>query len=555
MKKILLSVFATALMAFGANAQQSLYLAPAGDDTANDCLDPLNPCATITHAVSQAIDGDTIVLALGNYTFSATQQIDKSVYVTSESSTNKPVITATTADVINVSAPDVTITGLRLEMGLSVVNGLRGIVALSNFDNLVIDNNEIISIKFFSTGMIFNAFGIYAQTNTQPLNITITNNSIQPLDALRDAFGRCIGLGGSTINSPGGLIQNNDLAGFYPIQSIGNRANLSVDNNNLVGGTLIGYPANGVTIDITNNTFDGFNDFAASNILAMLELRAINNNGNVNVEDNEFINYKNIGLFSSASRNVMVKNNTFQPSPTADAFISIAANSKLQTTGNQNTNFANKIEIMGNTFEPGVANTGTAISYADHFGVTSPAFEDTIMVGGPNQADKNVFNPDIQYYIALDSLSGPSDQVAYWATYPVTNMVPFSQMVWALIDNNEYNIVDMILLEEKMLDSLDNNSLGRVYLVPPTPTSSLVRESGFEIYPNPVKDILVIRNKELHGISRVIVFDINGRQVANEQMNAIGGQATLNLDYLPAGYYTVQVENNAKFFRSKLVKE
>ena len=44
------------------------YVAPTGNDTGNDCLDPLTPCATLAHAVVQANNGDTIELAAGTYT-------------------------------------------------------------------------------------------------------------------------------------------------------------------------------------------------------------------------------------------------------------------------------------------------------------------------------------------------------------------------------------------------------------------------------------------------------------------------------------------------------
>ena len=43
------------------------YVAPAGNDAGNDCRNPATPCATLTHAVAQANDGDTIDMAAGTY--------------------------------------------------------------------------------------------------------------------------------------------------------------------------------------------------------------------------------------------------------------------------------------------------------------------------------------------------------------------------------------------------------------------------------------------------------------------------------------------------------
>lgn len=57
------------------------YVAPTGSDTDNDCTDPLNPCATLAHAVSEADDGDTIDLAPGTYTLSMSVLIDKALNI------------------------------------------------------------------------------------------------------------------------------------------------------------------------------------------------------------------------------------------------------------------------------------------------------------------------------------------------------------------------------------------------------------------------------------------------------------------------------------------
>ncbi len=44
------------------------YVAPAGSDLNNNCLVSTQPCATVQHAVSEATDGDTILVAAGVYT-------------------------------------------------------------------------------------------------------------------------------------------------------------------------------------------------------------------------------------------------------------------------------------------------------------------------------------------------------------------------------------------------------------------------------------------------------------------------------------------------------
>src|SRR3954454_3696610 len=46
---------------------RTLFVGQSGSDQANDCVDELEPCATIGHAVAVSHDGDTVRLAAGTY--------------------------------------------------------------------------------------------------------------------------------------------------------------------------------------------------------------------------------------------------------------------------------------------------------------------------------------------------------------------------------------------------------------------------------------------------------------------------------------------------------
>lgn len=46
---------------------EARFVASSGTDTANDCTESLNPCATLLHAINQANPGDTLDLAPGTY--------------------------------------------------------------------------------------------------------------------------------------------------------------------------------------------------------------------------------------------------------------------------------------------------------------------------------------------------------------------------------------------------------------------------------------------------------------------------------------------------------
>ena len=463
MKKNLLNILLFNFCITALSIAQTRYVSPAGNDIANNCLLPGNPCATVTNAVTQAIAGDTIKLSSGAYAFSSTQIINKSVVVIAADSLNKPVISSTSSDMITVTSNNVTIKHLRLEMGLTTTSGLKGIVANNTYNNLKLIKNEIISIKPYVAGMVFGSYGIHASGGAVQ-TILLDGNTIGPLDATKDSHGRGLRIGNNAANGPGGTITNNMISARFPIQSSQNTSNLSIVDNMFIGEVAIGYPLNGTHIDVLNNSLDGFNDAIASSINSLLELRAINNSCSVLVEGNDFTNYKSIGLFSSASRNITVKSNTFTPLTTATEFISIHANSKLLTAGTQNTNYTNQISIKGNTFNAGAA-VGSAVLFADHYGVTIPAFEDSMLVGGTNQADKNIFDPNHFNYIMLDTSTGPSSSIPFWAPYSSTIMKPFSQNINAPADSNVYNINNLNLLEAKMQDSLDfPGVIGRVIL-------------------------------------------------------------------------------------------
>ena len=57
------------------------YVATTGSDTSNNCTNMLSPCATLTHAVDQANDGDTINIAAGTYDEAASLLIEKQLII------------------------------------------------------------------------------------------------------------------------------------------------------------------------------------------------------------------------------------------------------------------------------------------------------------------------------------------------------------------------------------------------------------------------------------------------------------------------------------------
>jgi hypothetical protein len=201
--------------------------------------------------------------------------------------------------------------------------------------------------------------------------------------------------------------------------------------------------------------------------------------------------------------------------------------------------------------------TGAAITFADHYGAVSPAFEDTIIVGGPNPLDKNTFDLGYKYFIVLDSSSGPSNALSFWSGYHVSNMLPFSQNVYALAAYNNYGITDTIALEEKMLDSLEISGLGKVILFDSLVVTSYKSYDVLAInaYPNPSQDFISVSNKKLSGLTQVSILDMAGRIVYSIQHNITNNLMLIPVSQLSKGSYVMMMQNNQTLYQSKFVKD
>ncbi len=223
------------------------------------------------------------------------------------------------------------------------------------------------------------------------------------------------------------------------------------------------------------------------------------------------------------------------------------------TNGTQGNTYSDEISIIGNTFEAGVADKGTAIMFADHYGVNTPAFATGIVVGGALAAEKNTFATDLGVFIQLDSLEGASNTVELWAPYSVTTMKPFSQNVEALIDNNNYGSTDLNAIELMNIDSLDNNDLGKVIL---SYTTSIGLEElttvVASIYPNPASDNLTISIAGKAKVAQVELIDLLGNVVLKSEMNSV---KTLNVASLNTGVYIVKLTIDGKDYTLRIVKK
>jgi len=460
-----LLAIATTTLISGFSFGQTRYVSTTGTDVANDCTLPGNPCSTIQTAHDAAVAGDSILVASGMYALTATVMISKDeIALAAWNPLLKPVIVSTASDVISVEAEDVSINGFVLKMGLTASTGYKGIVSAGNYDGLGVFNNEFISTKALTSGLAFGAYAVQLNSAFGDLrSVEIKGNTVSNEGAANDVFGRGFSLGSGSTDGPGGTVEDNDVLAYYPVQAVRNTGDLTIENNVLRGITMLNTPLGNTTITATDNTFDGQTATAAYDLYSVVDIRGIHT-GDLVFTNNTVHNYVSVGVLQMASENVTIAGNTFTPLATATDFVSLMVNTKLMTNGVQGNTYSDEIAILGNTFNAGVATEGTAIVFADHYGVNTPAFG-TVQIGGALTAEKNTFSTLLGNYINLDAQAGASSTVALWAPYAVTTMAPVSGDITALGIYNNYGFTSAADVETKNTDELDNAVLGRIILM------------------------------------------------------------------------------------------
>ncbi len=193
---LVLAVTATASGPQPARAAGPWYVAPGGDDIANDCLSPSTPCATINGGIGKASSGDTIYVATGTYSNSTGIEvvlIDRNV-----------TLSGGWDAAFTMQGGMSTIDGHGVSRGISVSfggvttlverfivqNGVNSGIVISQLSFLTLNHSLVRSNKAYSGGGINN-------NGTLTINdSTITNNT-------------AVGDGGGIDHQIGNLVLNN----------------------------------------------------------------------------------------------------------------------------------------------------------------------------------------------------------------------------------------------------------------------------------------------------------------------------------------------------------
>jgi len=77
-------------------------------------------------------------------------------------------------------------------------------------------------------------------------------------------------------------------------------------------------------------------------------------------------------------------------------------------------------------------------------------------------------------------------------------------------------------------------------------------EYGISIYPNPVKDVLNIRNTKGLELG-ILIFNAVGEKI--KETHSAGMNTQVNMQDMPDGVYFIMVNNGKETFTGKIIKQ
>ncbi len=102
----------------------------------------------------------------------------------------------------------------------------------------------------------------------------------------------------------------------------------------------------------------------------------------------------------------------------------------------------------------------------------------------------------------------------------------------------------------------------RYYIVPRssadmtgTGIEERIAADAIVLYPNPVRETLYVTlGSEAASVNRLAVYDLNGRMVQSQAVNAAGGTVTVNCSALSSGTYFIRLSDGKRAFVGRFVK-
>lgn len=449
------------------------------------------PWQTITHAINNTVDGDTIVvLTDGTYGYRENLVVNKQLTLIGNDLTPaiKPVINGlASATVVRVAARNVTLDNFEIRVDQAA--STRGIDATATgINNVRILNNRIVTDNSLrsTVGSVFDSYGILLNLGASAQDqFTIARNLIGARTDAAAIFGRGIRtIGGHGLIGGASRADSNQVLAVYSIQ-VANTAGGNIQirkNHTFLQGVEINTPGAGNHV-ISDNVFDAG---APNFTFALAEVKSnVVPGANILLDSNLFRGHVGFGLFSSRSNAVTATNNIFVPADTASTYTHIHVNTKQRTAAVGQPGFTNGISIRGNNFGAAASRFGgAAVAFANHDNAAGANSWGTVTLGTVTQP--NLFAQNLRRYIVLDGSTGASNSNSIWTGSPVTIMESANLALNGA--NNRYAVSGVLELptamsratlfdlEAKFTHAISATGLG---LITVTPGTLYVSDSSF----------------------------------------------------------------------------
>ena len=472
-----------------------------------------NPYATIAAAISDAADGD-IILITGTHT--ETLSINKSITLRGTDPTTDIIqasasVAGGTARVIAVYQPsgadkNITIENLGIKNGNSTTQGVKrggGILVDKNTNGLITLNNLVIEGNEGSEGGGVAALG----SNINITNCTIRNNT--------------------ATSAGGGMILTAQLTLAMQVNI---DKSLIESNTSVNGGSIYINGNNGttasVTLDIENSTITGNSATSGTDGAGggAIWAKAKNNASNIDIKLVHVTTYNN--SHSSAAKN------------------------GLSFTGG-GTAFTN-IEIFNSI----IVNVDDVAQRAINWAQAKPINIVNSIVGGSNAAGTDVDGVNANDF--LDDVTKNNQKGRTATQAGLTGILTDDGGKTKVLPINESSSADDFCTATTgiTLPSVDQRGYDRdatpdagAYEYDGVLSAPNYNNSTFEIYPNPATEIVNVSSKE--NIASIKVYSMLGRLVSQSY-----NSKNISVNSLPAGIYLIKVDdkNNNSYTQQIIVE-
>lgn len=121
-----------------------------------------------------------------------------------------------------------------------------------------------------------------------------------------------------------------------------------------------------------------------------------------------------------------------------------------------------------------------------------------------------------------------------------------NKLTFTLLGNDEY--------EKGYLVKYDNIRVSAINSLPNFLNLNTINSSKFNIYPNPVNDIVTIINKENISVEEIIVYNLNGKMIQNVKFNQ-STELQVDISHLKSGVYNLHLITNQGVVVEKIIKK